>query len=62
MTKLAAALATVLPLVAGAQGFQGRPPGFGDAFRTMDELRDRPHGQLDQAIVVPERPGQNQVA
>jgi hypothetical protein len=62
MRRLAAAVVVLLPLAAGAQTFQGRPPGFGDAFRTMDELRERPHGRLDQAIVVPERPGQNQVA
>ena len=65
MKKVAAALALVLPLAAAAQTFAGRPPGFGDEFRAMDTLRLRlrnPIGPLEQAIVIPERPGQNQVA
>lgn len=61
-----AALVSLLPVVAGAQAFQGRPPGFGEAMRTMDHLRERgearAEGRLEQAIVLPERPGQNQVA
>jgi hypothetical protein len=62
MKNLAAALTVLLPLAAAAQTFAGRPPGFGGAFRTMDALRLREPRELNQAIVLPERPGQNQVA
>src|SRR5512133_4308482 len=62
MKKLAAALALALPVAAAAQTFQGRPPGFGQTFRTMDALRERQPPDLHKAIIVPERPGQNQVA
>jgi hypothetical protein len=61
MRGLAAALASLLPLLAGAQTFQGRPPSIGEALRTMDQLQTPAHRGLDQALVLPERPGQNQV-
>jgi hypothetical protein len=60
-----ALVVSLLPFAAAAQTFQGRPPSFGEAFQTMDRLQmgrdDRGRG-LDQALVLPERPGQNQVA
>src|SRR5215208_1987951 len=60
MIRLLCALASVLPLAAAAQSLRG--PNFGEAMRTMDALQSRPGRGLDQALVLPERPGQNQVA
>jgi len=60
MTRTACALATLLPLAAAAQTLRG--PNFGESLRTMDALQSRPGRGLDQALVLPERPGQNQVA
>jgi hypothetical protein len=62
LRALALLFAVGLPAGASAQGLQGRGPGFGEALRTMDQLQARPRRSLDQALVVPERPGQNQVA
>ncbi len=62
MNRIICALVALLPLLATAQTFQGRPPGFGEALRTMDQLRDHRDRGLPQALVLPERPGQNQVA
>jgi hypothetical protein len=39
-----------------------RAPSMGDAFRAMDALANRPQKPLEQVFVLPERPGQNQVA
>ncbi len=61
MKTIIRALASLLPLVAEAQ-FQGRPPSFGETLHTMDQLQAPAHKGLDQALVLPERPGQNQVA
>jgi hypothetical protein len=66
MSRLLLALCTVtIPLVAGAQAL--RPPSLSDAYRTMDRLsagtlERRPSDELEQTFVVPDRPGQNQVA
>ena len=60
--RLAAALLLAAPLAAHAQGFTLRPPSIGDALRTMDALATRRAPSLDQVFVLPERPGQNQVA
>ncbi|HEX9402139.1 MAG TPA: hypothetical protein VF912_18680 [Anaeromyxobacter sp.] len=60
MTRIACALASLLPLTAAAQTLRG--PNFGEALRTMDALQSRPGRGLDQALVLPQRPGQNQVA
>ncbi|BDG02526.1 TolB-like translocation protein [Anaeromyxobacter oryzae] len=57
----------LVPFASEAQSFQLRPPSIGDALSTMDRLdrreveRKRP-GDLDQVFILPERPGQNQVA
>jgi hypothetical protein len=61
MTRLAIALASLLPVLAEAQGVGGSPPSFGQALSTIDRLHAPAHGGLDQALVLPERPGQNQV-
>ncbi|HET7754947.1 MAG TPA: hypothetical protein VFK85_13645 [Anaeromyxobacteraceae bacterium] len=56
-------IAALLPLAAGAQGYSLRPPSVGEALHEMDRLiarKDPP--RLEQTFVVPERPGQNQVA
>ncbi len=60
--KLVAGLACAAPLLAGAQGFTLRPPSIGEALRTMDALASRRGPPLEQVFVLPERPGQNQVA
>jgi hypothetical protein len=61
MKAIVPALVSLLPLMAAAQ-FQGRPPSFGESLQTMDRLLAPPRKGLDQALVLPERPGQNQVA
>jgi WD40-like Beta Propeller Repeat len=64
MRRFLCTIAALLPVAAQPQSLQG-PHGIGDALRTMDQLHQEhahPRKGLDQAIVVPERPGQNQVA
>jgi hypothetical protein len=62
MFRPLAALLCLAPALAAGQGFQLRPPSFGESFRTLDELASRQQKPLDQVFVLPERPGQNQVA
>jgi hypothetical protein len=62
MIRSLLALACAAPLAAAAQGFSLRPPSIGEALRTMDALQSRQSRPLDQVFVLPERPGQNQVA
>ena len=60
MRKLAAALAALVPLAAVAQAL--RAPTIGESFETMDALRLGRRAPFEQTLVLPERPGQNQVA
>jgi hypothetical protein len=63
MRSLLAALLCLSPLGVGAQQeLTLRAPSIGDALRTMDSLASRPKKPLSQSFVLPERPGQNQVA
>ncbi len=62
MRTVLLALACLAPLAAGAQDFALRPPSIGEALRTMDLMSSRPRKPLEQQYVIPERPGQNQVA
>jgi hypothetical protein len=71
MKRLLAALCLVaLPVGAAAQAFLA-PPSIGEALRSMDRLRTAESARglsgwggrdLQQTYVLPERPGQNQVA
>jgi hypothetical protein len=59
--------ALALPLASHAQQFTLRPPSISDAMREMDRIGERSFehtrsGGYDQIFVLPERPGQNQVA
>jgi hypothetical protein len=66
--RLAVLCAALLaPALAGAQGQMLGAPSLGDSFRELDRLRLRPPRpthprELEQTFIVPERPGQNQVA
>lgn len=68
--SLAALCLAAMPVAATAQSFQLSPPSIGDALRQMDRMHqagDRrglaePRSDLAQTFVLPERPGQNQVA
>jgi len=61
MRKIVSALVALVPLAAAAQGL--RAPTFGESFQTMDALRMRGGAApFEQTLVMPERPGQNQVA
>jgi hypothetical protein len=60
--RVAAALLCAAPFAAHAQAFTLRPPSIGEAMRTMDALASRRAPSVDQVFVLPERPGQNQVA
>jgi hypothetical protein len=62
MTRSVVAFLCALPVVAGAQGLSLRSPSVGDALRTIDSLASRQDEPLEQVFVLPERPGQNQVA
>jgi hypothetical protein len=59
LTLLAALLA---PAVAGAQGFALRPPSLGESMQQLDRLSRLRAPELEQTFILPERPGQNQVA
>ncbi len=61
MRGLVLALALLAPAAAAGQ-LQLRAPSVGSAIRTMDALASRQERPLDQTFVLPERPGQNQVA
>ena len=56
------ALLCLAPAAALAQGLTLRAPSLDEAFRTLDALASRPAKPLEQVVVLPERPGQNQVA
>ncbi len=66
MRRLALLLWLVLPAAASAQSLTLRPPDIGEALRQMDRYPRRdPEAappDLHQTFVLPERPGQNQVA
>ncbi len=62
MRRVLIALLWLAPLAAAAQEFALRSPSIGDALRTMDLMSSRPKRPLEQTLVIPERPGQNQVA
>jgi hypothetical protein len=62
LLRLVATLLCAAPLLARAQGLTLRPPSIGDALRTMDALSTRQSPTVEQVFVLPERPGQNQVA
>ncbi len=59
LPTLLAALAA--PPCAAAQGVASRAPSVGDAVAQAERLAER-RGGLDQEFVLPQRPGQNQVA
>jgi hypothetical protein len=61
MRRLAVLLALTAPIVAAPQGMAARPASIGDAVSAAERLAAR-HDGLDQEFVLPERPGQNQVA
>ncbi|GAO03074.1 hypothetical protein [Anaeromyxobacter sp. PSR-1] len=67
MRRLVALWALAIPLAAAPQGFQLRAPSLADAFQTMDriearQVEGRVEDGLEQTYILPERPGQNQVA
>jgi hypothetical protein len=62
LLRIVAMLLCAAPLLARAQGFTLRPPSIGDALRTMDALAKRQPPSVEQVFVLPDRPGQNQVA
>jgi len=66
MRRLAFALCLALPAAAGAQQFTLAPPGLGEGLARLNRLERREPTAtgraLEQAYVLPERPGQNQVA
>ncbi len=66
MRRLAFALCLALPAAVGAQPFLLQPPDLGEALGRLHRLprREPPASQrdLEQVFVLPERPGQNQVA
>ncbi len=59
--RLIAGLALAAPAAAAALGLALQPPDVGEALREMDRARAR-RPLLPQTFVLPERPGQNQVA
>jgi hypothetical protein len=61
MRRIAALLALAAPLAADPQAFAPRAPTLGEAVSTAERLAGGREG-LDQEFVLPERPGQNQVA
>src|SRR5512138_2601888 len=61
MTRSVLALLLLAPALASGQVLLGAP-SMGDTFHTMDALANRPQKPLEQVFVLPERPGQNQVA
>lgn len=53
----------LLPAAVAAQGFPLKPPSVGEALDQLERLHDRGRDDdLRQTFVLPERPGQNQVA
>ena len=56
------ALLVLGPLAAAAQDFTLRAPSIGEELRNLERLENLPEKPLQQQFVVPERPGQNQVA
>jgi hypothetical protein len=62
MRRTLLALLCLSPCAAFGQGLSLRPPSLGDALRTLHSVPQRPAEDLEQVFVLPERPGQNQVA
>lgn len=66
MRRLALALCLAAPAAAGAQPFLLQPPDLGEALARLHRLpRRQPPAserELEQSYVMPQRPGQNQVA
>jgi hypothetical protein len=62
MRRITFAFLCLLPAVASGQALTLQAPSFGSALRTMDALAARQERPLEQTFVLPERPGQNQVA
>jgi hypothetical protein len=64
--RLALAICLAVPAAAGAQPFALQPPDLGDALSRLHRLPPRAppttERELEQIYVLPERPGQNQVA
>ncbi|WP_242341233.1 MULTISPECIES: hypothetical protein [unclassified Anaeromyxobacter] len=61
--RVLAFCALALPLAAAAQ--LGPSPSLGEAMHSMDRMeaeKPRPRRELEQTFILPERPGQNQVA
>jgi hypothetical protein len=62
MRRTLLALLCLSPVAVAAQELTLRPPSIGDALRTMDLMAGKQRPGLQQQFVLPERPGQNQVA
>ncbi|HEX9051752.1 MAG TPA: hypothetical protein VF841_14570 [Anaeromyxobacter sp.] len=62
MRRTLLALLCLSPVAAAAQELSLRPPSIGDSLRTMDLMVGKERPGLQQQFVLPERPGQNQVA
>lgn len=54
--------AVLLPVAAAAQGLTLRAPSVGEAMQELSRLERKDGDPLEQTFVLPERPGQNQVA
>ncbi|HSM93545.1 MAG TPA: hypothetical protein VLT47_11730 [Anaeromyxobacteraceae bacterium] len=61
LLRLAVLIALALPLRAAPQGLAPRPSSVGEAVANAERQAQRRDG-LEQEFVLPERPGQNQVA
>jgi hypothetical protein len=61
MRRLPLLLPLLLPFAAAGQGLGPRAPSLGEAVSQAERLAGRRDG-LDQEFVLPQRPGQNQVA
>jgi hypothetical protein len=62
MRALALCALLAFPLVTSAQGLTLRAPSIGEAIDTMHRTDAMKEKGVEQTFVVPERPGQNQVA
>jgi hypothetical protein len=63
MRPLLALVVAAVPLAAAPQSLTLRPPSIGDSMSTVDRLLEhQAEGDLEQVFILPERPGQNQVA
>jgi hypothetical protein len=62
MRRLTLAVFALLPVAAVAQGLTLRSPSVGEAMQQLDRLEGKNDAPLEQTFILPERPGQNQVA